>query len=170
MWQSAYSRRLGSRGVHRRQKFVDMRSVLVAIGVHRDHDGAARLQVRRQTLERLSAVGCVMEDAEAVDDVERIERQRQLEDVGLHDVHPRMGADVLVGGIHGQAQVDAHHGRAVVERDLGEPSGSAADVQHELALQLREGKTQALGESYRPNRSCRWRCPIASCDGRSTRS
>jgi hypothetical protein len=89
-----------------------------------------------ELLERLSAIRGVVQNPQAVDEVEGIAFQWQAEDIGLHDVHVRVVPQVLERGIHRKAEIDPDHCRAVFQGNFREPSRSTPDIQDYLALEI----------------------------------
>ena len=63
--------------------------------------------------------------------------ERQPEDVGLNDGHVGAIAEVLLRGFHRKREVDADDVGAPARRDVKEAARAAADVEHQLAAQLR---------------------------------
>jgi hypothetical protein len=58
-----------------------------------------------------------------------------------------MLAHVLIGGVHGETEIDADNRAAVFQDDLGEAAGAAPHVEDSLSVQLFERKREALPQS-----------------------
>ena len=98
-----------------------------------DLDLAARLEIAEQVAEGPLGVGEVVEDAERIDEVEALGREREPVEVGLDHLHGVERRGVAPRDLDGRAEVDGH--------DLGaEPGGlqgvapaPAPAVEHALA-------------------------------------
>ena len=64
----------------------------------------------------------VLQDAEAVHEIEAFRRERKVIDVSLNHVETRVRSEVLATRIHGVGIVHGHEPGAGAERDLSEPS------------------------------------------------
>src|ERR1035441_5536239 len=108
---------------------------LVLSAVEPDHEQSTGLQIFVERLDGGFAIRRVMENANAVDDVEALGREGQGEDIGLESNEVAVGK-IFGGHFGGGAQVNAHHVRAPAGRNLGKASHAATYVEDQSALQI----------------------------------
>ena len=87
-----------------------------------------------------------MQDAPAVDEVERLLPKREPEDVGLEEMDVPAIVQVRVRGVDGSAEVDRYDTPTVVQHDLAEPAEAGAGIEHELPFEAVQREVDALPE------------------------
>ena len=91
-----------------------------------DAQPPARLDEAGQSGERPPRVRRVLEDTDAVDEVEALVREGRREDVGLGDLHVAKAGGVAMRGLDGVAEIDSEHLACVRGDDVDEGPRTAA--------------------------------------------
>src|SRR5207249_3357791 len=107
---------------------------------------AAGLEQTRQPAERGSCVRRVMEDADAVDEIEGFVRKRKVHDVGL--IKPNVGppAQVRSGCLDGAAQINSMYVGSSIRAHLGKATHAAAGIEHGAPGQSVGGPSRFFNE------------------------
>src|SRR5712691_1675241 len=111
------------------------RSPSSVVAVQPDRDFAVEAQELRQPIKGRLRVRRVVQNSDAVDEIESPLTKRKLENVCLRDVHVWALADIALSCIHRATEIDAHDYRDPARSHVSETAHSAAYVQHPLAAE-----------------------------------
>src|SRR6266478_4324603 len=108
---------------------------LVVPTVQPHGEDSTGLEVLSERLNRGFAIGRVVQNTDAVNDIEALWRKGQCEHIGLESNKVTVGK-VFGGNLRGSTQVDANHARSPASCYFGKPAHAASHVENELVLQF----------------------------------
>ena len=97
--------------------------------VYPDTQPAARAGEGNQPAERLLAILRVVQDPQAVHQIECPRPEREMEQIRLQDANVGSPRQVGVGRIHGQAEVHADHPASPPLHDIRKPAHTAPHIE-----------------------------------------
>src|SRR5882724_9201844 len=115
-------------------------------GVHPDGNLATSAQKWWQALKGASGVWSMVENPDAIDQVERLWSEREFEDVRLDGREAFMVGKIQLRRIDGVAQINTDDTTTPAKHDIGEATHATADVEHHAAADVRRRPTGPLSE------------------------
>ncbi len=133
---SGNRRGAGTRRVTRTQPVLRPQHVRLEARIEIDGELSATTEWLDEREECSLDVRRVLQDAEAVDEVEDARLEGQMVDVALDDGQTLVGRKVREARVHGAGVVHRDDVGAGAERDFRKSSGAAADVENRSARQI----------------------------------